>query len=344
MVALALGLLLTAAFLWVRPLLPFFLALGLAYAFSPLVDRLQARGVSRSVSALGLLALLLLVVLLLLAYVVPTLLNDAQAMLQSLPESLSTATARLSALGQKMGVELPSSAVASEALRLKLNSLSAQTMGGNLDLARWLWSSLGNAVNVVLNLLLVPVFFFFLLRDMHQIKHGAFQLVPVTQQALVKRGYAAVDQVFSSYLRGQMILASILGVVLATGLMLLGVKFGLLIGLLAGFLNLIPYVGQITGVTLAMVMGLVDFQSWAQVAAIPVLFAGMNFVEGTFITPHVVGRKVGLSSVETLLALIAGAELAGLVGLILVVPLMGCLKLLIVDLAGDYKASKFYRT
>lgn len=342
-VALTLGLLLTAAFLWIRPLLPFFLALGLAYVFSPVVDRLETRGVPRWAAALGLLGLLLLLLGLLAAYVLPTLIDDAQALLQGLPNDLNIAAGRINDLGQRFGLPLPSAQAALEGLRQRLAGLSVASVGGGMALALRVWLGVGSAVKAALNLVLVPFLFFFLLRDLPRIRHAVFQLVPVQDRDRVLRGYRAVDAVLAGYLRGQLILAAILGTMLAAGLVLLGVKFGLLIGLLTGLLNLIPYIGQLSGASLALVMGLVDFQSWGQVLAIPLLFGGMNLLEGTFITPRVVGRKVGLSPVETLLALVVGGELAGLVGLLIAVPLAGVLKLLLTDLARDYRNSAFYR-
>lgn len=342
-VALAVGLLLTLAFLCVPALLPFFLALGLAYAFSPMVDALQRRGVPRRWSAAGLLLGLLAALLLFSLYLLPGLVTDAKTFLVCLPDNLAAALARARIFGQSFGVQVPEGQALVDSLRLRLQEVQLSSMGTGVDFARSLFSRLGSVIYVVLNLLLVPVFFFFLLSDLPSIKHHILLLAPTRHQALVASGYAQVDRVFSSYLRGQMILAGILGVALATGLTLLGVKFGLIIGLLAGFLNLIPYIGQITGVTLALIMGLVDFQSWGQLLAIPALFAGMDMLEGSFITPRVVGKRVGLSSVETLLALLLGAELAGLAGLVIVIPLAGAFKLLLLDWVADYKASGLYR-
>ena len=151
------------------------------------------------------------------------------------------------------------------------------------------------------------------------------------------------DGVFSGYLRGQMLVASILAGLYCVGLSLLGIRFGIVIGLLAGFLNIVPYVGLLTGLTLSLTMAAVDFAGWGRLVGVLAVFGACQFAEGAFITPRVVGDKVGLSPLESIIALILGGEFGGLAGLVLAIPVAGTLKIYGRDALAAYRACVFFR-
>jgi predicted PurR-regulated permease PerM len=324
-------------------LLPLFLAFGLAYALSPVVDFLEKRGVPRAWGAALLLLGLALTAALLAASFIPAVLRDGREFIQNLPDYFSAAVQKIAEIGERYGFEVPVRQELVEKVRAHLREASLAALSPAVGLARSVFSGVGNAAVFVLNFLIVPVFFFYFLRDLPGTKRYAFELIPPRHRALARAKWEELDRVFSGYIRGQMTVALILAGVFAVGLSIMGVKFGLFIGLVAGLLNIVPYLGQITGLALSLTMALVDFTGWGRLAAIPLLFGGANFVEGTFITPKIVGDKVGLSPVQTILALIVGGQVAGIAGLLVAIPVAGSVKVLLSDAVEAYRKSDLYR-
>jgi predicted PurR-regulated permease PerM len=324
-------------------LLPVLLAFALAYACSPLVDRLERRGWSRAWAVTALLAGLSLALGLAVALLLPVLLRDAKDLAERLPHYASAALDRVLLLGQAWGLHLPGREALLQSLQARLQGLSGGLLSGGTDVAKRVWAQAGSLLSSTLNLALVPIFFFFLLRDLPALRHWAAGLVPPRHRSLARSLALEVDKAFSGYIRGQLTVALILAAVLATGLSLLGVRYGLVIGILAGLLNIIPYMGQAIGLGLALTMAVVDFDGWGRLLAVPLLFGAVNFIEGTFITPRVVGDQVGLSPLQAMLALMLGASAAGLLGMVLAIPVAGVAKTLLSDLGQLYRRSQLYQ-
>lgn len=135
-----------------------------------------------------------------------------------------------------------------------------------------------------------------------------------------------VDEVLSGFIRGQIIVAVCLAILYALGLGLSGIRFGVLIGVVAGLLFIVPYVGSVLGIIAATMVLLVDFSGWGQVAAVAATFAIAQLIEGYLLTPRIVGNRVGLNQLETLIAILVGGEIAGLTGLIMAIPAWGIIK------------------
>ncbi|MBI4396141.1 MAG: AI-2E family transporter [Elusimicrobia bacterium] len=319
-----------------------FVALALAYAFSPIVDFLERKGVPRTWSAAGLLASLALVIVLSMVSIVPALSREAKEFFVNFPDYFSAAIDKVSKIGELHGVRVPLERELLETIRDALKGLSLAELSPVVPLAKRVFSGAGSVINFVLNLLTMPVFLFFFLRDFPAMVQSAFGLVPPEAREAVQEKARRMDEVFSGFIRGQMLVALILAGVFSVGLLVIGVPFGLFIGILAGVLNIVPFLGQITGLALSLILAMVDFPGWARFLAIPALFAAANFVEGNFITPKIVGKKVGLSTAQAILALLLGGKIGGLVGLIVAVPVAGCAKVLLLDGIEKYRRSSLY--
>jgi predicted PurR-regulated permease PerM len=335
-------LLFLAVWVFFHVLLSIFMALALAYAFGPWVDRMERRGIGRGWCVAGLMLVLALVAGFLMAIVLPVLFDQARSFAATFPDDLSTVTLRVADWANRFGFDFPVGQKLIESLRESVNGLSFSSVFPGVDLARKVFLGLGSAVSVLFRLAAVPVFFFFLLRDLPKIKRFAFELIPLRHQALALEELHKIDKVLSSYLRGQMTMSVILGTVFALALTVLDVRFGLFIGFLTGFLNIVPYIGQATGLLLAMMMVTLDFKDWPGFWAVPLTFACINFVESNFVSPKVVGGSVGLSTVQTLLAVMLAAHLGGVVGVALALPVAGTIKVLLIDLVAAYHASDYY--
>jgi predicted PurR-regulated permease PerM len=325
-------------------LFPVLLGFALAYAFDPLADRLERRGLSRTAAVSLIVTAVLLAGAAALALVIPPLLAEARGFALDFPGYAAAAHDRASALLEPYGVRLPHGK--DELLaRLKdwLEGLSLAALSPVGVLAGRLFSNAAGTLVGLLNLVVVPVVFFYFLRDISSIRRGTLALAPPRHRPAFAARLDEADRVFSGYLRGQLTVALILAAVYALGLWLVGIRFGVLIGIVSGLLNVIPYLGVALGLSASLIMAVVDFTGWGSVAGVLLVFALAQTAEGFFITPRIVGDKVGLSAVETIIALIVGGELGGLAGMLLAIPVAGCAKAWAGDAAAAWRRSDLYR-
>jgi predicted PurR-regulated permease PerM len=150
------------------------------------------------------------------------------------------------------------------------------------------------------------------------------------------------DNVLSGYIRGQLLVAAILSLLYGIGLAVVGLRFGFAIGFLAGWLSVIPYVGFSFGFLTSMMIGIANYQGVGQLMGVVAVFLVVQGLEGTVITPKLVGNKVGLSALATMLSLIIGGNLFGLVGMLIAIPVAGTLKIVLVDIKDEYTKLDFY--
>ena len=344
---LAVGVTVVAAYMLRDTLFPLFIAFALAYACSPLVDILENRGVPRSVSVIALLLTLVGLLALMIGVVLPAIVQETQGFIRDFPEFAQKALERIAAIGRRYGVVIPESV---EALVVRLKEAAPegtvqqqlQQLSPVVAAARKIFTGVASVLIGFLNLLIIPIFFFYSLRDLHRARRYVYELVPPRRRPYARSLFERVDRVLSGYIRGQLLVATILAVVFAIALPLLNVPFGLFIGIVSGFLNIVPYLGQITGLGLSIMMALVDFRGGGQLLAIVGLFAAMNFIEGNFITPKVVGDKVGLSPLWAIISLIIGGRAGGLFGMIVAIPVAGTIKVLLHDVLSGYRRSDYF--
>lgn len=326
---------------------PLLVAFGLAYAFNPVANALERRGWSRGAAALLLIAGIAGGLSLAGWIVVPRAVRETAEFAQDFPRYVRTGLSKLGALGARFGLELPRSEreVYSE-IGKRLEEMPSTIVGALLPAAgaaRTVLSGALTAATALITIFLVPVLFYYLVRSLPELREEAVRLVPVRHQPLAERELSAVDRVFSGYIRGQLLVGAILAGVFAVGLPLLGVRFGLFIGIATGLLNVVPYVGQLVGCLIALAVVLTDFGDWWHPVAVCVLFGATNYLEGTFLSPKIVGDRVGLSPAEAIMALVVGGESAGLVGMLLALPVAGSAKALLVDLLNAYRRSELYQ-
>lgn len=338
-----------AAALWLAwalydTLFPVFLGFGLAYALDPLADWLERRKIRRPVAVSLIMVAAVLLLLAATALILPPLIEEGRGFVLDFPRYAEAAHERLEALLTPWGLRMPHDKAALLA-RLKewLHGLSVSALSPVGLYAGRFFSSVAGTLMGLLNLIIVPVVFFYFLRDISQARRSLLSLAPPRLRSAAAARLDEADRVFSGYLRGQMTVALILAVVYSIGLMLTGIRFGLLIGIASGLLNIVPYLGVALGLGASLVMAAVDSSGWGTVAAVLAVFAVAQLLESLFITPRIVGDKVGLGPVETIVALILGGEFAGLPGMILAIPLAGCLKAWGGDAVDLWRRSAFYK-
>lgn len=338
---LVLGALCAAGFLVWRlqvALIPVLVALFLAYLLDPLVTRMAPpRGrVPRFWGALGCLLGVLLFVAGVGLIVVPLLVHQISLLGEQLPDLLARFESEaVPWVERTLQVTLPTT-FAEFATRAR-EFLKARNVAGQLA------GSLGAVFVGLFYVVLAPVLAVMFLEKYPTLREFGLGLVPRPHRQLVTEVGTEIDRAVSGWIRGQIIVMIFQSVCYVVGLTLLGVDYGLLIGLLAGVLAFVPYVGVGVGLLLALLACLIDYRGGGQVIGVVCLFAAVPLVDGLFVTPRVVGDRTGLGPVGVILALLFCGELFGLAGVLLAVPLAATAVIIGRRALHAYRESHLYR-
>ena len=323
-------------------LTPFIVSALLAYLGDPLVDRLEARRVPRSLAVTLVFCVILGGLFLLLLILVPRIESQLVHLAQKLPQYAAWLKAHLEPwLARWTGAEGP--VFEPEVLR-KAIAAHWQSAGG---LLAGVWQSVSASGLVLLdwlvNLLLVPVLTFYLLRDWDDLVAAVQALLPRGRVALISRLARESDEVLGAFLRGQVAVMFALGVIYTTGLWLVGLDFALLIGMFAGMVSFVPYLGLILGVLVAGVAAILQFQEVGELPWVVAVFVIGQVIEGTVLTPRLVGERIGLHPVAVIFAVMAGGQLYGFFGILLALPVAAVAMVLLRHLLETWRASGVYQ-
>jgi predicted PurR-regulated permease PerM len=326
-------------------LTPFVVAAVLAYALTPVVDRLDALWGGRvprlaAVLLVELLFLLALVGVLLL--VVPVLAKEIPLMRQQAPVLLDKLNDSLAPWLAQFGIQVA----------FDFASLKAQVLG-YLN-ANWedafpsLWSSLrlggSAALTIIGNAVLIPVALFYLLLDWKQIVLRVLELVPPRARPGVDSFTSEADQVLGQYLRGQLLVMLTMAVFYSTGLALFGLDLAVPIGFFTGLAMFVPYIGFGIGLILALLAGLLQFASAKALVMVAVVYGSGQVIEGFYLTPRLVGERIGLHPLAVIFALLAFGQLFGFVGVLVALPASAVLLVAIRRVRAGYMGSKLYHS
>jgi predicted PurR-regulated permease PerM len=318
---LALGVVVVLLFALRDILLPFVAGFALAYLLDPLADRLERTGLGRLGATLIILILFVLVFVLALVLIIPLAAHQLAAFVDRLPSYV----ARLQELAIQQGGPLFKQLGGPNALadvQRSVGNLVGQGVAWIGGFLQSLWSG-GQALLSIFALLVVtPVVAFYLLVDWDHMVSTVDNWLPVRQRETIRSIAGDIDRAIAGFVRGQATVCILLGTFYAVGLSLIGLNFGVLIGMAAGLLSFIPYVGSLTGLILSVGIAIVQFwPDWTWILATLAVFVTGQFVEGNILSPKLVGASVGLHPVWLMFALLAFGSLFGFVGLLLAVPL-----------------------
>ncbi|ETX29767.1 AI-2E family transporter [Roseivivax isoporae] len=317
-------------------LLPFVVGAAIAYFLDPLADRLEAAGASRGL-ATGIITVGAILIFILIALlVIPTLVNQTAQLIEVAPQIFNN-------LQGYLAQRFPDLLAEDSVVRETMISLGETIREKGGELLQTALSSAASLVSILLLFVIVPVVAVYLLLDWDRMVARIDDLLP-RQHAPVIRGLATeIDHTLSSFIRGMGTVCLILGAYYAVALMLVGLQFGLVVGVVAGFLTFIPYVGAIVGGVLAIGLALFQFWGdWVWIVAVWAIFQSGQFIEGNFLTPKLVGDSVGLHPVWLLLAMSVFGTLFGFVGLLVAVPVAAALGVIARFLVAQYKSSQLY--
>jgi predicted PurR-regulated permease PerM len=332
-----------AALLWLFQdiLLPFIAGFALAYFLDPVADRLQRLGLPRLAATLVILIVAIAAVALAVLLLVPVLADQAIKLASDLPGLLGSLMARLEEVTPQ-GVKdiLVNTSGGSGA---SIGDLASKLTGWIVSLLQSLLSGGIAFVNVLSLLVVTPIVAFYLLLDWDHLVQKVDSWLPRNQVEDIRGIFRGIDSAMAGFIRGQGTVCLLLAVFYGLGLSLAGLRFGLAIGIGAGLLSFIPYVGAILGGVLAIGVGLVQFwPDYTMILVIVAIFAAGQFIEGNFLSPKLVGQSVGLHPVWLMFALFAFGYLFGFAGLLLAVPMAAATGVLVRYGLGRYLQSRLY--
>ncbi len=314
------------AYLVRAAIVPFILAVVFAFLVEPPIRFLESRGLGRFWAILLVYVVAGLLVAGLLVRLVPILVRQLTALADALPvfgtsveRFLLEIQARYSAAG------LPAQ------IRQVLDGAVARAQADLLGLIQAAISGLIGAVGALATMLLAPFLAFYLLRDRDVIRRRLLQLIPVSTRDDSLRALSEINGVVAGYIRGQLLVSIIVGSLVGLGLSLLGLPFSAILGVVAGVTNVIPYFGPIIGAVPAVAVALLRGPALA-LETVAVLFL-VQQIDSIFITPRIVGVSVGLHPLVVIFSLLAGAELFGVLGMLVAVPLVAVAKVFLKHLS-----------
>ncbi len=322
-------------------LFPFLTGMLLAYMGDPLVDRLERYGLSRALSVTLVFSVLTLVFVCLLLLLLPqlgsqldNLTGQVLLLFDWLKQELIPGLERLS------GMDL------SELDIDKLRALLAQYGSGGEGL---LTNVLGQAsrsglalVGWLVNLTLIPVVAFYMLRDWDQMMGQISAILPRNIEPHVSRWARECDEVLGAFIKGQLLVMLCLGLFYSIGLALVGLKLALILGLLAGLASIVPYMGFIIGIGASLVAAMLQFDELYYLVLVALVFGVGQLLEGMLLTPVLVGDKIGLHPVVVIFAIMAGGQLFGFNGILLALPVAAVIMVLLRHLHEGYRGSELY--
>ena len=322
-------------------LTPFVVSALLAYLGDPLVDRLEARGLKRTPAVAVVFSVIFLLLLLLVILLIPRVEAQISQLLQKLPGYIEWIREGLLPRVQAL---LPGEAADLDFAALQQALAEHWRAAGGL--VAQVWQSVSGSGMALLawlaNLVLIPVLTFYLLRDWDHLVAGVYTLLPRRSAPTWARLARESDEVLGGFLRGQMLVMFALGVIYTTGLWLVGLDLALLIGMFAGIVSFVPYLGLIVGILTAGLAAILQFKGYGELPWVILVFVVGQLLEGTLLTPRLVGERIGLHPVAVIFAVMAGGQLYGFFGILLALPVAAVAMVLIRHLVQTYQASSLY--
>lgn len=320
---------------------PFLFAAILAYICDPLADRLEALKVPRALATVLVMLLLAGVLSLLLLVLLPLVIKETTLLVERIPAALDSLQQQLIPwMNAKLGVEIQIDMARFQTLL----SENWQTAGGMA--AKFLPSLTSGGMAVIsflINLVLVPVVFFYLLHDWDAMLARINDLIPRRWHAKTTQIATEVDSVLGEFLRGQMTVMLVMSVYYAFALWLAGLEFALALGVLTGMLVFVPYLGVIVGLTLATLVGALQFPGIGGLLPVWIVLGIGQMLEGMVVTPWLVGERIGLHPLAVIFALMAFGQLFGFFGVLLALPASAALLVGLRHVREKYVNSEVYK-
>ena len=307
-------------------LTPFVAAALLAYIGDPLADRLQTLRLPRTLAVVAVFLLTFLMLWLLVLLVGPLIQTQVGALLDALPDIVT----RLEQVLLPNIAELLNLDIGEEvgiAAFVERYGDMAASWGTKVVMS--VSQSGGAVAAAVLSLFLVPIITFYLLRDWDSILVHLGALIPVDQRHTVIGLAKDTDEVLGAFLRGQLLVMLALSIIYSVGLGMVGLKFAIAIGIVSGLVSFVPYLGFVFGIVLASITVVLEPEPLWRLIGVVATFSIAQFIEGSLLTPKLVGDRIGLHPVLVIFAIAAGGQLFGFFGILLALPAAAVLSVIV---------------
>ncbi len=321
-------------------LLPFVAGMAVAYLFDPLADRWEAKGISRTLATSLIIGIFVLVTVGAVLLLIPTLVQQLADFIGRVPDY---------ARKIRLMAE-PLSAVLIERLGTDgLDRVREALAGFADDLAKWglalvkgIWESGSALLNLLSLVFITPIVAFYLLRDWDRIIARVKSWLPRAYADDILEQARQIDETLAGFVRGQGLVCLILAVYYSVTLSVVGLEFGLIVGIGSGLISFVPFVGAISGFVAGLGLAVYQFDSWAWVGVVAAIFVVGQVLEGNVLTPKLVGERVGLHPVWVIFGALAGGALFGFVGVLIAVPVTAVVGVLMRYALGQYLDSRLY--
>ena len=313
----------------------------LAYLVDPLVTQLMRLHLPRLLSVIIIFSLLFFVIVLLVIFLIPVIQTQLENLSDALPDMLDwIQVTGIPWLSEQLGIHEPSMNT------LKTSLVEHLTKSGDNTASKFFNTVLHSGfvlVEWLINLILIPVVTFYLLLDWNKVIGGINHLIPRRIEPTVVKLVKECNAVLSAFFRGQFIVMIALGVLYSIGLTLIGLRIGLILGLIIGMISIVPYLGVIVGIVVASIAAYIQFGALSSVLLVWLLFVLGHILEHTYLTPKLVGNRIGLHPVAVIFAILAGGKLFGFFGVLLALPAAAIIMVWLRFLMSQYHASPLYR-
>ena len=321
-------------------LLPFVMGMAIAYFLDPAADKLEDWGLPRWAAATVLTVIFLLAVVAFLLLLAPLLQSQIIKLVGNLPKYVELLRSQAEQFLALVQAKLSPEDV--QKLRDAVSGLSGNFIQWFGKALQGVWSGGLALVNLLSLIFITPIVAFYLLRDWDLIVARIDKLLPRRQAQVIRDQALEIDRTLAGFVRGQALVCLMLGVFYAIALTAVGLEFGLIVGLGTGLISFVPYFGMLIGLGLSLGLAFAQFDDWLHIGIVAGIFIFGQIVEGNFVTPKLVGDRVGLHPVWMIFALLAGGALFGFVGVLLAVPLAATAGVLIRFGVGRYLTSPLY--
>jgi len=331
------------AIYYLQPILtPFLVGIVLAYLGDPVVDRLEASKVNRTVGVLIVFVFFLLLMVGAALVVLPMLVREVAGLIQDIPAGIAWLQEKASPwLVATFNIDPFDVSLDDLKARLLGNWQQAGGLAGKV--LQEVTASSAALITALVSVALTPVVAFYLMRDWDEVIEKMHELIPRNMEETAVRLVKQCDEVLSQFLRGQLLIMFILGCIYALGLSFIGLKLAMLIGILAGLASIVPYLGFAVGIVAASLAALFQFHDALHLVYVLIVFLVGQGLEGMVLTPLLVGDRIGLHPVAVIFAVLAGGQLFGFFGILLALPVAAVVMVFVRHLRASYLESQDYQ-
>ena len=302
----------------------FSVAFILAYFFDPIYEFLLKKKVPKILSILIIFSIIISLLIIIIFVVIPSLINQLTILYNEVPNLFEEYQALILSLKPQLSNFINPENV-EILIKENFSELQKNILGFSQNIIIYLS---GTVSSITFGIVIIPLILFYLLRDIIIFKENLYNFVSKKNKEEFKKIIEKIDSIISGFIRGRLVICTIVGVIIGVGLYFLNLKFAFIIGIISGVLNFIPYLGPIVGLFLALIFAL--GQPWWILLLIIILFVFANQVEAMYLNPTILGKELGLHPLTVIFSMLVCGQILGILGVLIAVPLVAILKVLFV--------------